>query len=91
MKRTRYMSGRGLDVGWTAVNPRTGEYFKRPFAYTTASDSVMVEYCAESGMTWYGLSRVPYLSTEMRVVVARFLKDGFGGTPLAEHVMPKLT
>lgn len=80
------MSSKNLGVAWSAVSPKTGKLYKKPFAYTTQSDSELARLCAEQGYTWNEMATMSYLSTELKEVIDRFIKDGYGDTPMSDHV-----
>lgn len=77
---------KNLGTDWHAVSPKTGKFFKRSFASTTQLDSELARICAEMGYTWNDMATVSYLSDELKVVIQRFIDDGFGDTPMSDHV-----
>ena len=77
-----------MSVGWTAVNKRTGTYYKRPFCYTTQADSNWMTYLAEDGYTWEDAKRLTtYPSEELTIVIDKFIEDGYGERKLAEFLL----
>lgn len=75
-----------LDVGWSAISPKTGKFYKKPFAYTTQADSDLARECASMGLTWSDMLSISYLSDELKEVAERFIKDGYGDTMIQDHV-----
>jgi hypothetical protein len=78
---SRKRKNNDLGIQWYLPNS------KRPFASTPLSDSDWVEACADDGLTWSQVrDATNYPSTELMVVMNRFIDAGYEDTPCAEHV-----
>lgn len=79
------MTRRG-DVTWHLPNPRTGTYFKTPFAHSTTAQSDLARMLAGDGLTFAQAVAAINYDDELKAILAEFVAAGHGNTFMKDMI-----